>query len=191
MAKLGPGDKAGVPCHPGRSRLDVATHEKTSRADQRCPLSSSRLARLRDADRRRAPRAVARQTSQLVRARPWPSLSPVAWTWFDGLNGSYPFPLVFRDRDWLDARLSCHQDVVKAVCRGLNDTVVDLLRERAALAGGAPDLTHLVTAPSRVPTSSPHSGGSASSRSTDTCKDNSRPSSEHESASTLLPLRSQ
>ncbi|MBO3741705.1 hypothetical protein [Actinoplanes flavus] len=82
------------------------------------------------------------------------SLNPVSWTlvtpmmanptersWFEGLQGDYPFPLTWKGGDWLDSQLAERPAIVRHFM-GANDEYVALLRElrqeQDALVDGLP-----------------------------------------------------
>jgi hypothetical protein len=54
--------------------------------------------------------------------------NPEEHTWFDGLQASYPFPLIWRGGDWLAARLAEHPSIVRHFMSA-NDEYISLLRE--------------------------------------------------------------
>lgn len=53
--------------------------------------------------------------------------SPAERVWFDELAHDYPFPIVWRGGDWLDAHLAKHPAIVRFM--SANDEYVALLRE--------------------------------------------------------------
>jgi hypothetical protein len=67
--------------------------------------------------------------------------NPEERTWFDELQGDYPFPVVWRGGDWLDARLAEHPAIVRHFMSA-NDEYVALLlelkQEQEALIKGLP-----------------------------------------------------
>jgi hypothetical protein len=138
--------------HPDSERIDGAGgdggRDHQWRTDDRLELWQSRyyLRRLSESQTRKR-----HITESLVAAA---AHQPDSWTlvtpmvpnpeeraWFDGLKSSYPFPLVWRGGDWLEARLAEHPSIVRHFM-GANDEYVALLRElqqeQEALIDGLP-----------------------------------------------------
>lgn len=76
--------------------------------------------------------------------------TPAELQWFDGLRASYPFPLAWRGRTWLEQQLAQHPAIVRYYLEDRAQEVIRLLtqlhQEQAALANGVPDVLDRLTA---------------------------------------------
>ncbi len=74
--------------------------------------------------------------------------TPSGWDWFEQLQTRYPFELVFRELAWLNEQMAANPDIARYIAASTEEHVLGLLRElnaeRAALAGGVPDLANRV-----------------------------------------------
>ncbi|KUO18810.1 hypothetical protein [Streptomyces dysideae] len=87
--------------------------------------------------------------------------------WFSDLTAEYPFPCVWRGKDWLDDQMASHPELPRYYLEDSNSEIVRMMREinqeQAALARGVPDLVKRVrTLKDRLNTLDPHYGFSFS-----------------------------
>ncbi|WP_234531676.1 hypothetical protein [Streptomyces shenzhenensis] len=100
--------------------------------------------------------------------------NPVAWhlvvpinhtdgelKWFNDLTAKYPFPCVWRGKDWLDSQMASYPELPRYYLEGSNDEIVSMMREinqeQAALTRGVTDLAARVrTLKDRLNSLDPH-----------------------------------
>jgi hypothetical protein len=79
--------------------------------------------------------------------------NPAELAWFERLQGTVAFPIVWRGLTWLDSEFSTHSAIARYYVDGVAEELADLARlfsqERAALASGVRDVIERVGALSR------------------------------------------
>lgn len=107
------------------------------------------LRRLSESPSRKGQVTESLRTAARLRPDSWTLVTPMVPTpgeraWFDDLAREYPFPVVWRGGDWLDAQLAMHPAIVRHFMSA-NDEYVALLRElkeeQEALVDGLPAAT--------------------------------------------------
>lgn len=141
--------------HPESERIDGAGgdagRDHQLRSDGRLDLWQSKyfLRRLSESPTRKGQIGESLRTAARLRPDSWTLVTPMVPTpgeraWFDDLACEYPFPVVWRGGDWLDAQLARHPAIVRHFMSA-NDEYVALLRElkeeQEALVDGLPAAT--------------------------------------------------
>lgn len=138
--------------HPDSERIDGSGgdggRDHQLRADGRLDLWQSKyfLRRLSESSTRKGQITNSLDTAAALQPDSWTLVTPMVpnpaeRAWFDELAANYPFPLVWRGGDWLDAHLAEHPAIVRYFMSA-NDEYVALLRElgqeQEALVDGLP-----------------------------------------------------
>ena len=125
--------------HPDSERIDGAGgdggRDHQLRSDDRLDVWQSKyfLRRLSESPTRKGQVTESLQTAARLRPDSWTLVTPMVPTpgeraWFDELASEYPFPVVWRGGDWLDAQLAMYPAIVRHFMSA-NDEYVALLRE--------------------------------------------------------------
>ncbi|MEU9454835.1 hypothetical protein [Streptomyces sp. NPDC048277] len=158
--------------HPQAQRIDGAGGDKGR--DVQVPLPTgleifelkSFTGRLDERSGRR--RQVSESLKNAAKHNPvvWYLVVPINHTdgelaWFNDLTAKYPFPCVWREKDWLDSQMASHPELPRYYLEGSNDEIVSMMREinqeQAALTRGVTDLVDRVrTLKDRLNSLDPH-----------------------------------
>jgi hypothetical protein len=158
-AKVGPGERFEKiistllsTLHPDSERIDGAGgdggRDHQFRTNERLDLwqSKSFLGRLSASSTRKRQISESLTAAAALQPDSWTLVTPMVptpeeRTWFDGLQHNYPFPLVWRGGDWLEARLAEHPSIERHFMSGDNEYVAlvrELREEQEALVDGLP-----------------------------------------------------